>query len=119
MASRKQKARATQDAYQAAELPKLRNQLRQLEIQKQDLLNQGFKSSSPEVVRIQAGIDKIYNPAGPKVGLYGGKHNQDLPPYRKGDPIRPQDRGRYFGLMRQSEEYAKSYNVVPPVEVGA
>ncbi len=119
LASRKQKARATQDAYQAAELPKLRNQLRQLEIQKQDLLNQGFKSSSPEVVRIQAGIDKIYNPAGPKVGLYGGKHNQDLPPYRKGDPIRPQDRGRYFGLMRQSEEYAKSYNQKPPVEVGA
>ena len=119
LASRKQRARATQDEYQAAELPKLRNQLRQLEIQKQDLLKQGFKSSSPEVVKIQAGIDKIYNPAGPKVGLYGGKHNQDLPPYRKGDPIRPQDRGRYFGLMRQSEEYAKSYNVVPPVEVGA
>jgi len=118
LAARKQKARATQDAYQAAELPKLRNQLRQLEIQKQDLLNQGFKPSSPEVVSIQAGIDKIYNPAGPKVGLYGGKHNQDLPPYRKGDPIRPQDRGRYFGLMRQSEEYAKGYNQKTPVEVG-
>ena len=118
LAARKQKARAKQDAYQAAELPKLRDQLRQLEIQKQDLLNKGFKTYSPEVVSIQSGIDRIYNPAGPKVGLYGGRHNQNMPPYLKGDPVRPQDRGRYFGLMRQSEEYARGYNQIPPVEVG-
>jgi len=118
LAGRKQKARAKQDAYQAAQLPQLRDKLRQLEIQKQELLNKGFKTYSPEVASIQAGINEIYNPAGPKVGLYGGQHNQDLPPYRKGDPIRPQDRGRYFGLIRTSEEFAKGYNQKPPVEVG-
>ena len=119
LASRKQKARAKQDAYVAAQLPQLRDELRQLEIQKQELLNKGFKKYSPEVASIQAGIDRIYNPAGPKVGLYGGQHNQSMPPYRKGDPVRPQDRGRYFGLMRTSEGFAKNYNQKPPVEVGA
>ena len=101
LASRKQRARANQDAYQAAQLPKLRAEYKQLQIKETDLLNQGYSTSSPEYVSNKAKMLKIYNPAGTK--------------YNRSN----QDKGRVAGLIRTSEEFAKNYNVVPPVEVGA
>ena len=101
LASRKQKARATQDAYQAAELPKLRAEYKQLQIKETDLLNQGYSTSSPEYVSNKAKMLRIYNPAGTK--------------YNRSN----QDKGRVAGLIRTSEGFAENYNQKPPVEVGA